>query len=435
MRSVDDIMADMTALLDGCAGRDLTDDEITQWDMLDAELKAAQLAESRARTAGAVTADGEPTPADATATPGAAARARATAAIREQHKAYNTVVVPPGRPSNRHREDAEQAGWVNYLRTGKANADMVQGPVNAQGTGSGAAGGYLVPEGFRSKIVDVIKSFGGVLNDADQLTTETGNPLPYPTNDDTSNEAVVATEGNVPASGADLVFGTVQLSAFEYAASGTGGNALAVPLALIQDSAFDIESFVAKRLGMRIARKMAKDAVTGTGSGQAQGVLQGITGLEISSALAYGDLVDLVMSLDKAYWPNARWYMNQASLGKVLKLMDGASQLIFRPGTPMLSDTNATQISGAIQIGAVLAPVVLDNAFADILLTAGAGQNWGIFGDIAEGYVWRNVRQVEVLVDPYTGANKRQVQYNAWARADGRQQNTSAYKVVAGYTA
>jgi HK97 family phage major capsid protein len=186
---------------------------------------------------------------------------------------------------------------------------------------------------------------------------------------------------------------------------------------------------------MRLARKMARDAVTGTGSAQAQGILQGITGREISSALSYSDLVDLVMSLDEAYWANGRWYMNRSSLGTILKMVDASSQLIFKPGTPMLNDVNATQVSGAIQIGAVLAPVVLDSAFADILLTAGAGQNWGIFGDISEGYVWRQVRQVEVLVDPFTGANKRQVQYNAWARADGRQKNTSAYKVVAGFTA
>lgn len=436
MRPIEDILADMQALIDK---PDMTADDIVAYLALEQELAAAQAAGAMPTPAGENEGDAAPAdavPAVPAAVPAAVTTAQRTlaATIRTRHAGYTRVQVPPGRPSSRTREDAEAEGFRNYLRTGRVNADMQIGPVNAQGTGSGAAGGYLVPEDFMTRIVDVIKSFGGLMNDAEPLSTTDGRTLPFPTNDDTSNEAVIATEGAVPASGADLAFGTVQLSAFEYAASGTGGNALAVPIALIQDAAFDVEAYVAKKLGMRIARKMARDAVTGTGTGQAQGVLQGITGREISSALAYGDLVDLVTSLDAAYWPGAKWYMNQASFGTVSKLTD-AGGLIFKPGVQMLASDNATQVFGAIQVGPVLAPVVLDNVFADILLTNGAGQNWGLFGNVTEGYVWRQVRQVEVLVDPYTGANKRQIQYNAWARADGRQQNVSAYKVVAGYTA
>lgn len=433
MRPIEDILADMQALVDK---PDLTADDVVAYLALEQELAAAQVAGAAEPTPAEGAEETEETDAVPAGAPAATVATRTMAtAIRTRHAGYTAIRVPAGRPSNRQREDAEAEGFRNYLRTGRVNADMVQGPVNAQTTGTGSSGGYLVPESFLARIVEVIKSFGGVLNDAEQLNTETGNPLPFPTNDDTANEAVIATENTVPASGADLVFGTVQLSAFEYAASGTGGNALAVPLALIQDAAFDIEGYVAKKLGTRLARKMARDAVTGLGSGQAQGVLQGITGREISSALSYSDLVNVIMSLDEAYWANAKWYMNRASFGTILLLEDGASQLIFKPGVAMLGDANATQAQGAIQVGAVLAPVVLDSAFADILLTSGAGQNWGVFGDLSEGYVWRQVRQVEVLVDPYTGANKRQVQYNAWARADGRQKNTSAYKVVAGYTA
>jgi HK97 family phage major capsid protein len=428
MRTIDEIMADMQAIMSQAT---LTQEDVNTYLTLEAELAAAQAAQSADDSGDG---EGELAPANAPDEAAPAAPAATVNALRTRHNAYTRVVVPAGRPSNRQREDAEADGFRAYLRTGRVNSDMQRGPQNAQTTGTGSSGGYLVPEGFLNRIVEVIKSFGGVLNDAEHLTTDSGNPLPFPTNDDTSNEAVVTAESTTPASGADLVFGTVQLSAFEYTASGTGGNALAVPLALIQDAAFDVEAYVAKKLGQRLARKMAKDAVTGTGTGQAQGILQGITGAEISSALTYDNLVDLIMSLDEVYWANARWYMNRASFGTILKLEDGADQLIFKPAVSLTSG-NATQADGAIQVGAVLAPVVLDSAFSDILLTAGAGQNWGIFGDISEGYVWRQVRQIEVLVDPYTAANKRQIQYNAWARADGRQKNTSAYKVIAGYTA
>lgn len=440
MRPIDEILADMRALLDGAAGRDFNDDELESWDKLEAELSAAQAVALRTAPAGGEGEgdgsgdEGDGTTASAPLTP--AARAQRSAVVRTRMQAYNTVLVPAGvgRPSNRRRDDdPERAGWLNYLRTGRPNADMQ--PSNAQTTGTGSSGGFTVPEEFRTKITEVIKSFGGVFNDAEQLRTENGRPMPWPTNNDTGNEGVVAAENTAPGSGADLVFGEVQLGAFEYAASGAGGGALKVPIALVQDSAVDIEAYIAKKLGERIARKMARDAVTGTGTGQAQGILQGITGLEMAgSTLEYADLVDLIMSLDPAYWAGAKWYFNAASFGTIVKLEDGADQLIFKPGVAMLGDTNGTQVSGALQVGPVLAPVVIDNAFGDIVGSNGDDDNWGVFGNLTEGYVWRTVRDIEVLVNPYTSANARQIEYNAFVRADGRQQNTAAYKVAAGHT-
>jgi HK97 family phage major capsid protein len=428
VRTIDEILADMQAIMSKPDG-ELTADDVLAYQALELELAQVQEASSPDEAE-----EGEPAapePAGATASAGRGTRtATAVAAARARHNAYTRVVVPAGRPSNHRREDPEADGFRNYLRTGRANADMQQGPQNAQTTGTGTSGGYLVPAGFLTRIVEVIKSFGGIFNDAEQLTTEAGNPLPMPTNDDTSNSGVVATESNAPGSGADLVFGQVQLSAFEYAASGASGNALAVPVALVQDSAFDIEAYIAKKLGIRIARKMATDAIAGTGTGQAQGVLQGVAGAQTAAAgvLAYNDLVDLVMSLDPFYWTNAKWYMSASSLGTVAKLKDGSNALIFRPGLVMIGDTETTKISSAIQVGPVLAPVVIDNGLANFATAA----KWGIFGDMNEAYIWRSVREVEVLANPYTSANKRQIEYNAWARADGRQKNLSAYKVSVG---
>lgn len=442
MRSTDAILADMAALLDSTAGADLTDDQINQWETLDAELKASQLAEARARAAGdggEAGGDGTepapgPAPADATNAAGAAARARATASIRAQHTAYNRVVVPAGRPRNGTRpQDTADAGFRTYLRTGQVNADLVRAPQNAQGTGTGSAGGFLVPDGFLNRIVEVVKTFGGVVNDAEQLTTDSGAPLPFPTNDDTGNQATTTPEGTPPSSGSDIVFGEVQLGAFEYTASGASGNALKVPIALIQDSALDIEAFIAKKLGQRIARKMAADAVNGLGTAGGQGILQGIAGnATASTTLDYDDLVDLItMHVDAEYWQGSKWYMNQISLGTIMKLEDDADQLIFKPNfLGMISDTNATQISGAIQVGGILAPVVIDPGFS----TFGASAKWAAFGNMQEAYIWRQVRQIEVLVNPYTSANNRQIEYNAYVRADGRIKNSSAYAVSAGHS-
>lgn len=402
MRTVDEIWADMAAIMDGAAGRALTEDELSRYEQLEAELAATKRADE--------------------------ARAR--------HAAYNTVVTPAGVPSPAPGP-AETAndGFRAYLRTGMPNADLVRGPQNAQSTGTGSSGGYLIPDdtSMASRLVEVIKTFGGVKRNVEEITTDGGNPLPFPTSDDTANEATITAESTTPASGADVVLGQVQLGAFEFTSAGTGGDPVKVPIALIQDSAIDFEAFLAKRLGTRIGRKMAKSAVTGTGTGEPQGLLQGLSGQELgaSTGVEYGDLVDLVMSLDEAYWDNGKLYMNRSSFGTVVQIEDGAEQLIFKNGSMVGPSGEPVP---ALWIGGMLIPVVLDSTFDDITLTAGADNIWGAFGDLTEAYIWRNVRGIEVLVNPYTSGKNRQIEYTAWARADGRQKNTSAYKTIAGWT-
>jgi len=427
MRTLEEILADMQALIDK---PDMSADDIVAYSALEHELAEVQAG------GGGVPAADEPAPADVVPAvePAAAARARAAmaAAARARHNTYTAVHVPAGRPSDRQRETAD-AGFLAYLRTGKPNADLER--TNVQTTGTGTSGGYLIPEdgSFAAKLVETIKSFGGVKRNVEEITTTGGNPLPMPTDDDTANSATITAESTTPASGADLVLGQVELGAYEFTASGTGGNALAVPVALIQDSAIDFEAYIAKRLGTRIGRKMATSAVTGTGTGEPQGILAGQTGRELlaSAGVQYGDLVNLVMSVDEAYWEGGKLFMNRASFGTVAQIEDGAAQLIFKNGS-MIGPSG--EPVPALWIGGMLIPVVLDSTFDDITLTNGADNIWAAFGNLTEAYIWRNVRQVEVLVNPYTSANKRQVEYNAWARADGRQKSVAAYETLAGWT-
>jgi HK97 family phage major capsid protein len=69
--------------------------------------------------------------------------------------------------------------FQSYLRTGRENQDLTQ--LRAQGEGTGSAGGYLVPSGFRQKLVDRLKAFGGIATVAEEFTTESGQPIQWPT--------------------------------------------------------------------------------------------------------------------------------------------------------------------------------------------------------------------------------------------------------------
>ena len=64
-------------------------------------------------------------------------------------------------------------------------------------------------------------------------------------------------------------------------------------------------------------------------------------------------------------------------------------------------------------------PITIDNSAGNLVA----------FGDIAQAYIIRRVRGVQLLVDPYSAQKKRAVQYHAWARADANIQDPNAVSV------
>jgi HK97 family phage major capsid protein len=57
-----------------------------------------------------------------------------------------------------------------------------------------------------------------------------------------------------------------------------------------------------------------------------------------------------------------------------------------------------------------------------------------VFGDLSEGYVIRRVRQIELLVNPYSRMQFRQIEYSCWLRMDAVQQNTAAYSALTAHS-
>lgn len=351
-----------------------------------------------------------------------------TVEIQERARNLNTVqTIHVARKAG--GEDTIERAFEDYMRTGVANADITE--LRAQSTGTGSAGGYLVPEGFLAKITETMKAFGGLANKANQITTDSGNPLPWITNDDTSNTAVTAAEGSAAATGADLTFGQKTLGAYKYASTGASGSPLRVSVEMLQDSSIDINGLVTRKLGQRIARALAPHLVSGTGVGQPLGLLTGVTGVEMSSGgPTYNDLIDIIHSLDPAYreMGNAAWLFNDSTLKVLRKLEDSNGDPLWKG----VADTMATGLGGGTLLGY---PVVIDQAVGDIVSSSGADDNWCAFGDFHLGYVLRQVRGVVVNVNPYARMNEGQVEFSAWARYDATQDDTSAYVAGAGYTA
>lgn len=407
MRTKEDILNDMNAIVAAAEGRSFTDAEVTRYEALKAELINVQRDE----------------------------------AIRNHNATMNAPAGAPYRTGNAKPkpEDTVDQAFNHYLRTGVANSDIAHlwvnakgertgGITNAQAEGAGSTGGYLVPTTFLRKLTERMKAFGGLANHIDHIDTSDGAPIEWPTVDDTSNEGEIVAENNTFTSGADLVFGTVQLGAYKYMTGGANALPLRVPVELLQDAAFDVEGLVTRKLGERLARIKARHLVTGTGVSQPQGIIQGRTPIQTAAntGLVYGDLIRIIHSVDPAYRSSAdcKWAMNDTTISVIESMLDSHGDPLWkRPTDGMSADFTSGSLLGY--------PVVIDQGFADFTKNDST-KVAGVFGNLREGYVQRNVKDVVVIVNPWTRANYGQVEFTAWCRMDAAQQNTNAYVAFSG---
>jgi len=391
VQTIEEILAALQAIIDGAEGRSLTDDEVTAYENLERDL----------------------------------ATVRRTQELKARNAAYNRIspAVHVGVPKT---DDGLDKAFEAYLRTGQPNADISGLRVtNEQGVGTSAGGGYTVPPGFRQKLVEVRQAFGGLAAEVDGFSTENGQPVEYPSLDDTDNQGDITAENAQIADGADLVFGTVALGAYKYTAAGAGtGLPLRVPVELLQDSAFDITALVSRVLGTRIARKQAAHWVTGTGVGQPLGIvassLTANRDLDTADTPDYEDLVDTQDLLDEAYESNAKWLMKKNTWSQLRLIVD----LNGRP----IVQSSIEGIAGKPRRLLLGSEVVIDEGMPTL---SSAGDTFAIaYGDFREAYVIRRVSNLVVVVNPYSRANFGQVEYSAWERADGNVQNRSAYIIL-----
>ena len=231
----------------------------------------------------------------------------------------------------------EAAAFKHYMRFGVNGMDDDIKSVAlprikaAQGTGIDSAGGYLVPTGFYSDLIQAQLAFGGMLAPGVcfSFDTETGNPLPIPTNNDTANEGAILGEG-AQAGQQDTTFGAVTLNAHTYTS-----KIVLVANQLLQDSVFDLGSFLSGALGTRLARVQNRHFTTGDGASKPTGVVNaGTLGVTAASAttIAADELIDLEHSVDPAYRLGARYMMADSTLKIVKKLKDSQNRYLWMSG-------------------------------------------------------------------------------------------------------
>lgn len=221
------------------------------------------------------------------------------------------------------KKDAEKRAatfrkWAVYGEKSLSDADMKElRTTQSSQTTVTTAGGYTVPIGLDSQIYKTLLQYGAVRQAATVLTTADGALMYHPTMNDTSNSGELLAE-TTQATQQLITFGRVESQPFTFSS-----KIVPIQIELLQDSAFDMNTFIATTLGERVGRIENSYFTTGTGSSEPQGVVTAATASGVyfgASSVTRAYLLDVMHTVDPAYRlsPKCGWMFNDTTL-KVIK--------------------------------------------------------------------------------------------------------------------
>lgn len=284
--------------------------------------------------------------------------------------------------------------------------------------GVSANGGYTVPTGFLAVLTEAMKFYGGIRNTkATVIKTASGNTLQIPTVNDATNEGSIIGEAVADAF-TTATFAQTSISAYKY----TSGI-MPVSHELMQDSTFDLASYVAKWMGQRLGRRINRDLTVGDGSAKPSGLIPAAATVTAASAtaIALDDIQNLIYSVDAAYRNNgAQFMVHDQVWSKLVSLKDSTGRYLI----------NGIQVGTAVgQPDTLLGRPVVFNQHMNSALTTGLPVL--AFGDFSS-YLIRDAMEPTVVRFNERFADQYMVGFSCIARCDGKYINagTDPIKVL-----
>lgn len=315
--------------------------------------------------------------------------------------------------------NSEELPYMQYIPNNGNN-----GIRNTMSTTTGSQGGYIIPQGFSGLLEEAKKWFGGIDGIVGKFSTETGNPFPWPTINDTTNKGRIIGQ-NVQVTETDFTFNQVMFNAYI-----GSSDIVLIPLALIEDSFFDLDTMTARLLGTRLGRLYNYQCTVGTGSSSPTGIVTAAVAAGNintaptgeTAAVAYNDLVNTEHSVDPAYRFNGtcRWMFSDAFLKLLKKLIDGNNRPLWQPGLTSSFREGAGIQNGVIDAGGGLMPQILEHPYIvnqDMAVPA-ANAYSALFGDLSTFKVREVAGGTTVMRLTERYADYLQVGYTAFQRLD-----------------
>jgi HK97 family phage major capsid protein len=330
----------------------------------------------------------------------------------ELNKPVNTPITgKPGQPNpenktGRASDEYKRAFW-NAMRSKTAGYEVL----NALQVGTDSEGGYLVPDEFERTLVEALQEENIFRTMAKIIQTASGDrKIPVVASKGTASW--VDEEGAIPES--DDAFGQVSIGAYKLA------TMIKVSEELLNDSVFNLESYIAREFARRIGAKEEESFFIGNGTGKPTGIFNATGGAELgvtaasATAITVDEIMDLFYSLKSPYRKNAVFVMNDSTVKAIRKLKDGNGQYLWQPSI------------SAGQPDTILNRPVKTSAYVPEIA---AGAKTIAFGDF--GYYWiadRQGRSFQRLNELYAATG--QVGFKATQRVDGKLILSEAIKVL-----
>ena len=331
----------------------------------------------------------------------------------EMNKPVNAPITAKPMVMTEQEENTGRAskGYKKNFWNAMRRKQMTPEMVNALQIGTDSEGGYLVPDEYEKTLVEALEEENIFRKLAHVISTSSGDRK-IPVVASKGSASWVDEEGTIPDS--DDAFNQVSIGAYKL------GTLIKVSNELLNDSVFNLESYISKEFARRIGSKEEDAFFNGNGTGKPVGIFNATGGAEVgvtaasATAITADEIIDLFYSLKAPYRKNAVWILNDATIKAIRKLKDNNGNYLWQPsltaGTP---DT-------------ILGRPVYTSSYVP---TIAAGAKTIAFGDFS--YYWiadRAGRNFKKLTELY--AANDQTGFVATQRVDGKLILPEAMKVL-----
>lgn len=215
--------------------------------------------------------------------------------------------------------DAYKDAMLSAMRSNFRNVS------NVLQEGVDTDGGYLVPEEYDRRLIDVLDGENIMRSLATKITTAGQHKI----NIAATKPAAAWIEEGGQLSFGDATFDQILLDSHKLHV------AIRVTEELLYDNAFGLENYIITQFGKALANAEEDAFLNGDGVGKPLGLFAASGGGQIAetltAAIKADDIINLVYALKRPYRKNASFIMNDKNIAVIRKLKDNNGAYIWQP--------------------------------------------------------------------------------------------------------
>ena len=231
-------------------------------------------------------------------------------------KADGDKAAKTGRASDEYKKALLQAMRTNFRQI----SNVLQEGIDPQG-------GYLVPDEYDKRLIDILTEENVMRTLGTNITTSGEHKINIAA---TKPAAAWIEEGGTLTFG-DATFDQIILDAHKLHV------AIKVTEELLYDNAFNLENYILTQFGKALSNAEEDAFINGTGVGQPLGILAETGGAQVgvttasSTKVTADEIINLVYSLKRPYRKNAVFLANDVCVAELRKLKDNNGQYLWQP--------------------------------------------------------------------------------------------------------